>query len=103
MGSQDGGFVTVSLLAYSPGLVIACVHTWLLAIVHKPWWMVVVCLCMWVAVFICGWSASFFRQLWQQGRRELWLALGIVSWLSSAALLGCGWWLVEERNGCHTL
>jgi len=66
-------------------------------------WLVVVRLCMWVAVFVCGWSASFVRQSWQRGGRELWLVLGIVSWLLSAASLGCGWWLVEERNGCHML
>jgi len=58
---------------------------------------------MWAAVFVGGWSALFVRWLWWWGGHELWLALGVVLWLSSAALLGCGWWLVEERNGCHTL
>jgi len=38
-------------VSYSPGLVIAHVHTWLLVVVHEPWWMVVGW--SWF-VFICG-------------------------------------------------
>ena len=46
-------------------------------------------LCMWVAIFVCGGSALFFGQLLWQGRHGLLLALGVVWWLSLAALLGC--------------
>jgi len=86
MGSQDGGFMTVSLLAYSPGLIIAHVHTWLLAIIHEPWWMVFGWL--WF-VFVCGWLSSFVGgQLHFLGGR------------GSRADVSCGWhWVL--CHGCH--
>jgi hypothetical protein len=56
--------------------------------------MVVVCLgavvVVWVVVFICGQSSSFFRWLWCQGGHGLLLALGIVSQLWLVVSWGCG-------------
>jgi len=74
--------------ACSPGQVAARVRSWVLAIVREPGSSV---RCrLWVAVFVCGWSSLFVGWLWWQGSRGLWLALGVVSWLLLAALLGCG-------------
>ena len=85
---------------YSPGLVATHVHSWDLAVIHKPgsrwfWWAFIV---------VCGWLSSFV------GRH-----LRFLAGHGDRALMGCSWhwvscvvaigsvvglwlWLVEERS-----
>jgi len=56
-----------------------------------------ICCHLWAAIFVCEQSSLFFGQSWWQGVHGLSLALGIVSWLLLAVLLGCGHgWLKKE-------
>ena len=64
-------------VSYSPGLIIAHVCMWLLAVVHKPWWMVVGW--SWF-IFICGRLSSLVG-----GR------LRLLGGHGSGVDVSCGW------------
>jgi len=74
--------------ACPPGQVTTRLRSWVLAVVRELGSSIRCCL--WAAVFVCGQSSSFVGWSRWRGGRWLWLALGVMSWLLLAALLGCG-------------
>ena len=100
----------MSLLTCSPQLVVACFHTWVLAVVHKPWWMIVVGFGWLWFIFVCGQPSSFVDiQLHFLGGHGGGVDMGCC-W-HQASCCCCHrwrhwvvvWWLVEEKNKCHML